>query len=143
MPFSTNSQWLIDIPQQRVNDRSTSTNSTDQLETTIIEKTVVFIDTEVDKSILASRAANEPIFTVHASNIFVNKDEIAKMFPHLFPYGRGHPKEQKRRVKLSPFECAKHYLMLSSRRFAQDKYFTLAVFDKLSMANRYTTTASK
>ena len=129
---------LIDIQQQRVNDRSSSTNSTDECETMIIEKTVVFIDTAVDKSVLSSKAAKEPIFTVHASNIFVNKDEIAKMFPHLFPYGRGHPNELRRRVKLSPFECAKHYLMLSSRRFAHDKYFTLAVFDRLSMANAYT-----
>jgi len=75
---------------------------------------------------------------VHSSNVFVNENETAQMFPHLFPYGRGHPNELKRRIKLSAFECAKHYLMLSSRRFAQDKYFTLAVFDRLSMANAYT-----
>jgi hypothetical protein len=55
---------LIDIQQQRINDRTTSTSSTDQFETTIIEKTVVFIDTEVEKSVLASMAAKEPIFTV-------------------------------------------------------------------------------
>ena len=129
---------LIDIQQQRVNDRSMSSNVTDNCETMMIEKVVVFIDTDADKSVLASKVANEPIFTVHASNIFDNENQIAKMFPHLFPYGRGHPNELKRRVKMSAFECCKHYLMLSSRRFAQDKYFTLAVFDRLSMANAYT-----
>ena len=129
---------LIDIQQQRVNDRSASNNVDDQCETTIIEKIVVFIDTDVDKSVLASKAAKEPIFTVHSSNIFDNENQIAKMFPHLFPYGRGHPNELGRRKKMSAFECAKHYLMLSSRRFSQDKYFTLAVFDRLSMANAFT-----
>ena len=47
-------------------------------------------------------------------------------------------KEIKRRIKLSSFQCAKHYLLLSSRRFAQDRYFTLMVFDRLSMENAYT-----
>lgn len=129
---------LIDIQQQRVNNNIISTNSSNICETTMVERTVVFIDTEVNKAILASKAMKEPIFTAHSSNVFVNENEIPQMFPHLFPYGRGHPKETKRRIKLSPFQCAKHYLMLSSRRFSQDRNFTLAVFDRLSMENAYT-----
>ena len=76
---------LIDIQQQRVNNRSTSTDVSERWETTIVEKTVVFVDTEVDKSVLATKVAKEPIFTVHSSNVFVNENEIAQMFPHLFP----------------------------------------------------------
>ena len=129
---------LIDIQQQRINDRSTSTSVSGISETVIIERTVVFIDTDVNNVTLAAKAAKEPIFTLHASNQFVNESTIAQMFPHLFPYGRGHPNETKRRIKISPFKCAEHYLMLSSRRFTQDRYFTLAIFDQLSMQNAYT-----
>jgi len=129
---------LIDIQQQRLNDFPITSEVSLKCETRVIEKTVVFVDTAVNNIELASKAASEPIFTVHASNLFVNENEISQMFPHLFPYGRGHPSEIRRRIKLSPYECAKHYLMLSSRRFAQDKYFILAVFDRLSMANAYT-----
>jgi hypothetical protein len=129
---------LIDIQQQRINYRLTSINVSSQWETTIIEKLVIFVDTQVDNSVMASKVAKEPLFTVQSSNIFVKYNESALMFPHLFPYGRGHPNERKRRIKMSAFECAKHYIMLSSRRFAQDKYYTLAIFDRLSMANAYT-----
>ena len=95
---------LIDIQQQRLNDRSTSTNISALSETMMVERTVVFIDTDVNNVTLAAKAAKEPIFTLHASNQFVNESTIAQMFPHLFPYGRGHPNESKRRVKISPFQ---------------------------------------
>ena len=100
---------LIDIQQQRVNDNSAASNVSSTCETMVVERTVVFIDTEVNKAILATKAIKEPTFTVHSSNSFINENEIAQMFPHLFPYGRGHPKEIRRRIKLSPFQCAKHF----------------------------------
>ena len=104
--ISTDLLDLIDIQQQRLNDKSTSTNVNGLSETMMVERTVVFIDTEVNNAILASKAAKEPIFTLHASNVFINENVMAQMFPHLFPYGRGHPNEIRRRIKLSPFKCA-------------------------------------
>jgi len=129
---------LIDIQQQRVNDRPTQTNLSNICETMVVERTVIFTDTEVNKAVLVSKAIKEPVFTAHSSNSFVNENVIAQMFPHLFPYGRGHPNEMRRRIKLSPFQCIKHYLLLSSHRHAQDRSFTLAAFDKLSMEHAYT-----
>jgi len=51
----------------------------------MVEKTVVFIDTEVNNAVLASKAAKQPIFTLHASNMFNNENTMAQMFSHLFP----------------------------------------------------------
>jgi hypothetical protein len=64
----------------------------------------------------------------------------AKMFPHLFPFGRGHPGE-KRRVSVSLKECIKYYTMLNSRRFAEDELFVLVAFDRIAMQNMYTQTS--
>ena len=56
---------------------------------------------------------------------------FALAFPGRFPYGRGHPDEQ-RRVPVSVFECVRHYLMLSTRAFARDRFFVLYAFDALA-----------
>ena len=81
-----------------------------------------------------------PEFSLHTSNVLSNsfdKSIDARMFPHLFPYGRGHPGET-RRVAVSRGECIRHYCLLSSRRFAQDHYFVLTSFDRLSLERAYT-----
>ena len=57
---------------------------------------------------------------------------LALMFPALFPFGRGHPDERNRRVRVSLNECVRHYLMLSTRGFARDRAFVLAMFDVLA-----------
>jgi len=132
---------FIDIQQQRLNHRSTENANSNICEIMVVEKTVVFIDTEVNKTILATKALQEPIFTVHSPNSFANENEIAQKFPDLFPYGRGHPNENKRRLKLSQFQCAKHYLLQSLRKFSQDRYYTILAFDRLSMQNAYTRVA--
>jgi len=64
-------------------------------------------------------------------------DLLAKMFPHLFPIGRGHPGES-RKIPVSVKECVKHYTMLSGRQFAEDELFTLVAFDRISMIKMYT-----
>jgi len=59
------------------------------------------------------------------------------MFPHLFPYERGHLGE-KRRVPVSRSECVRYYRRLSSHRFARDNYFVMKSFDRLSTGRTYT-----
>lgn len=56
---------------------------------------------------------------------------FAMMFPGLFPYGRGDP-DEKRHVRMSRMHCLRHYLQLSTRRFAQDTVFPLVAFDFMS-----------
>ncbi|KAE9283168.1 hypothetical protein PR003_g27202 [Phytophthora rubi] len=54
-------------------------------------------------------------FEVRGSNKIstdVSGDLFARMFPHLFPFGRGHPGEA-RPVAVSVHECVKYYTMLS------------------------------
>jgi len=63
--------------------------------TILVERTIVFIDTEI----------KETVFTVHSSNVIINENSTAQMFPHLFSFGRGHPNEPKRRIKLSLFSA--------------------------------------
>ncbi len=62
---------------------------------------------------------------------FSDPNLFAKLFPHLFPYGEGHPGKN-RKVSVSVQECVKHYLRLSSRRFPQDETFPLTAFDIIS-----------
>ena len=50
------------------------------------------------------------------------------MFPGLFPFGRGDPDEP-RRVSVSRAQFLRHYVLLSSRRFAQDTVYPLVAFD--------------
>ncbi|OWY95845.1 hypothetical protein PHMEG_00034047 [Phytophthora megakarya] len=49
---------------------------------------------------------------------------FARMFSHLFPYGRGHPNEQ-RQIPVSLGASIRHYCELSTRQFADDELFTL------------------
>ncbi|GMF11927.1 unnamed protein product [Phytophthora lilii] len=81
----------------------------------------------------------ERSFLFRRSNQFsrdVNGDLFARLFPHLFPFGRGHPGER-RRVIVSLKEAIKHYLALSSRQFAEDELFTLVAFDRLALQTMY------
>jgi len=93
----------------------------------------------------ADNARNEPgqgsrTFLVKRSNQIdsdVSSDLLAKMFPHLFPYGCGHP-GQSRQIPVSFKECVKHYTLLSGRQFSHDELFTLIAFDRISLTNMYT-----
>ena len=60
-----------------------------------------------------------------------DRSRFAKMYPVLFPFGRGHPGEE-RRVPVSESLCVKHYLRLATRRFAQHQTFVLVAFDQLA-----------
>ncbi|ETL98873.1 hypothetical protein L917_04141 [Phytophthora nicotianae] len=64
------------------------------------------------------------------------------MFPHLFPYGRGHPGKP-RHVPVALNACVRYYSLLSTRRFAEDELFMLASFDYLSIHRMYTQVALK
>lgn len=78
-------------------------------------------------------ANGTPTAAVHGSSTFMsawNKDLLGMAFPDLFPYGRGHPGD-KRLTAVSEAECIRHYLYLSSRRFAGHWSFTLVSFDHL------------
>ncbi|OWZ16193.1 hypothetical protein PHMEG_00010047 [Phytophthora megakarya] len=50
------------------------------------------------------------------------------MFPHLFPYGRGH-RGERRQIKVSQNECISHYRFVSPRRFGEGPTFFLVAFD--------------
>jgi hypothetical protein len=65
---------------------------------------------------------------------------FAKMFPHLFPFGRGHLGEH-RSVPVSLRECIKYYTTLRSRRFAEDELFVLVASDRIAMQNMYSQTS--
>jgi len=78
--------------------------------------------------VVASMGKNQP-YDEHGSN-------FSKMFSELFPFGRGHPAE-KRKNRVSVLECIKHYLSLSSRKFAQHHQFLAVAFDKISLGNMY------
>ncbi|GBG61240.1 hypothetical protein CBR_g19772 [Chara braunii] len=117
--------------------------------TTYIEKSVIFshatapLDPIVEQRVvelLKAGRANDPVFMLHTSSKFANlfKPTLeAKMFPHLFPYGRGHPGEEGRRVTTLRQLCARHYCLLSSRRFEQDLYYCMAAFDHLPLNRGY------
>ncbi len=62
---------------------------------------------------------------------FSDPNLFAKLFPHLFPFGYGHPGAE-RKVEVSLEQCIKHYLSIYSRRFAQDDTFPLIAFDIVS-----------
>ncbi|RLN75029.1 hypothetical protein DYB28_007079 [Aphanomyces astaci] len=77
-----------------------------------------------------------PEFNVHTSNKISNYFEVgidARMFPHLFPFGRGYTNERGRRVPVSKLQCCRLYCSLSSRRFAQDRYFVMVSFDRFGL----------
>ncbi|OWZ02958.1 hypothetical protein PHMEG_00025393, partial [Phytophthora megakarya] len=82
-------------------------------------------------------------FLVRHSSRF-SKDEngelYGRMFPHLFPFGRGHPGDE-RKYPVSHEECVRHYLLLSSRRFAEDELFSFVAFDRVGVEKMYLQTA--
>jgi len=57
-------------------------------------------------------ASTERSFMIRRSNQFssdMNGDLFARLFPHLFPFGRGHPGES-RRIPVSMKDTIKHYI---------------------------------
>lgn len=91
-----------------------------------------------------NETSSAPHFLVRHSSQFSSsrKALFAQMFPHLFPYGRGHPGET-RPVPVSLEACIRHYGMLSSRRLAEDELFMLVAFDHISLKKMYTQVALK
>jgi hypothetical protein len=86
-----------------------------------------------------ARGQSDRKFEIRRSDKFANDaagDLFARMFPHLFPFGRGHPGEH-RQVNVSLEECVKYYTMLSCRQFGEDELFVLVAFDRISLRNMY------
>ena len=128
----------IDQEQESITNFSSVLQAQAENETTVVEKTVVHIETSTNAEEAANKFTGERLFEVRASNKFAHyEDRFPKMFPHLFPFGRGHPNERHRRVKVSFQDCCKHYLHLYSRRFAQDSHFILYAFDTIAMSKAY------
>lgn len=68
--------------------------------------------------------------TKSKSSVFLktsDSDIIARIFPDLFPSGRGHP-EPVRRNNVSFEKCTEYYLRISSRQFSKHPFFCLIVF---------------
>jgi hypothetical protein len=130
---------------------SVSENDVSSVETDVVEHRVVFIsdDREVTTQDVPpverhGDETSQPQFLVRHSSEFAQQDStlFARMFPHLFPYGRGHPGEP-RHVPVSLNLCIRYYAQLSSRRFAEDELFMLASFDYLSVHRMYMQVALK
>ncbi|ETO62292.1 hypothetical protein F444_19780 [Phytophthora nicotianae P1976] len=142
----------MDAEHERVG--GVSENRASNVETDIIERRLVFISDDHDVSTQdappleryerSTQRTWQPQFLVRHSNQFAQQDAtiFARMFPHLFPYGRGHPGEP-RHVPVALNACIRYYGMLSSRRFAEDEIFMLASFDYLSVQKMYTQLALK
>lgn len=125
-------------------------------ETDVVERKVVFISedrevntqdtlsTSVDVAKVSVQNAAQHQFLVRHSSQFAPNDKFlfARMFPHLFPYGRGHPGEE-RQVPVSLDACIRHYSLLSTRRFAEDELFMLVCFDFVSVQTMYRQVALK
>jgi hypothetical protein len=128
---------------------SVSENDATAVETDVVERRVIFISDDREVSTQdappigrhddhGTQNATLPQFLVRHSSHFAQEDPtlFARMFPHLFPYGRGHPGEP-RHVPVSFNACIRHYGLLSGRRFAEDELFMLASFDYLSVHRMY------
>ena len=106
-----------------------------------VESAATTRNIEKDLDSIASNAPNipeheMPKFHVHTSKKFANPFDSsldAKTYPHLFLYGRGHPGEENRRVKVSKKECVQLYCHLRTRRFAQDPYYIMTSFDRFAV----------
>lgn len=129
-----------------------SENDLTSADTDVVERRVVFIsdDHEVTTQSVPvatghpAESASQPQLLVRHSSHFAQNDKalFARMFPHLFPFGRGHPGER-RGVPVSLDACIHHYSQLSFREFAEDELFMLASFDYLSVQKMYTQVALK
>lgn len=109
------------------------------------------IDEQFNRVIDVTKERDNPLFAVYNSSrksVLFEKENVAKLFPHLFPFGTGHP-GQYRKIPVSRHECISYYLQLSGRQFDNDSIFILYAFDSLSLdrslshANFSLTTKSK
>ena len=116
----------------------TIANLTEQQE----QETIDRYESKVTQQKSTLQSSNgQPQFEVRSSSKFANPIDPsidAKTHPHLFPYGPGYSGEPNHRVSCSKLECTRHFSMLSSRRFAQDKYYGMTSFDRLSLERGYT-----
>ncbi|KAE9015886.1 hypothetical protein PR001_g14787 [Phytophthora rubi] len=106
----------IDAENDRVG--GVSENDAGAAESDVVERRVVFVSDDCEVTTQHARVATspsvEPQFFVRHSTQFATKDKdlYAMMFPHLFPYGRGHPGDE-RNVHVSRDSCIHHYSQLS------------------------------
>jgi hypothetical protein len=123
-----------------------SDNDSDAAEAEVVERRVVFISDDREASTQHLRsltdAASELHFLVRHSTQFAQNDKVlfARMFSHLFPFGRGHPGED-HHVPVSMDACLRHYAELSTRKFAEDDLFTVVSFDHLTVQKLFTSVA--
>jgi hypothetical protein len=140
----------IDVEQSSLTDDATGIEG--ESEADVIERNILlapqdvvpdvsFVQRVVDLN--AHEPATVPRLQVNHSSRYASAVNVeAKMYPHLFPFGRGHPGES-RCVHVSKHDCMRHYAMLSSRRFAQDPTFMMTAFARLSLENMYMLTSVK
>jgi hypothetical protein len=137
--------------QENVRGLSDNVPVTEEEEVNVVERRTGLLDDTLTMSLdsMVAQAgtthATDKVrdFLVKRSNRLcedATRTIFAKMFPHLFPFGRGHPGEH-RSVPVSLRECIKYYTTLRSRRFAEDELFVLVAFDRIAMQNMYSQTS--
>lgn len=85
-----------------------------------------------DKSNIESlKIASQKVIDIQRSGKLVQErssDFFARVFNDLFPFGRGHPDDQ-RKVPVETGKCIQLYLRHSSRKFSKHPWFCLVAFD--------------
>nr|KAE8944831.1 hypothetical protein PF009_g5502 [Phytophthora fragariae] len=139
---------IFEDPDANAEVGGVSENDAGAAEIDVVERRVVFVSDDYEVTTQHARVATspsvEPQFLVRHSTQFATKDKgrYARMFPHLFLYGRGHPGDE-RHVHVSRYSCIRQYSQLSSRRFAEDELVMVASFDHLSVEKLFTNVAVK
>ncbi|ETO58862.1 hypothetical protein F444_22761, partial [Phytophthora nicotianae P1976] len=118
--------------EESVRGNSDSWNGGEADEQNVLERRVGLCDTSnltatttCDPNTKSAVTSSEREFLIRRSNKIasgISADLFARIFPNLFPFGRGHPGESRRRA-VSVKECVKYYLSLSRRQFAEDELF--------------------
>ena len=80
--------------------------------------------------------SNYPTLAVQPSTSLFKQNNVSLIFSHLFCCGTGGP-NYKREIAVSVEQCILHYMLVSSRHFAEDELFLLFCVDLLSRQKAY------
>ena len=128
------------------NDCDSNANITQLTQVDVIENNSVFVSTnELNAAdTVSSLRKKYKTFQAKFSNIISHSAEkdgtlFARVFPQLFPFGRGHPGE-KRKSKVGILSCVRKYLLLYHKRFAKNSSFIMFAFNRIALQRTFLST---